>query len=184
METSTIASGLLRFRTLQWGHRLSAMETLEQLSKNVDKLSLQWGHRLSAMETWWRTQTAWSRRKCFNGATAFRRWKRALNGRRYAGRHHASMVPPPFGDGSSRGRAGWCRRAISFNGATAFRRWKPHPIPPVPCAYQCFNGATAFRRWKQLLMRPEGDFRSALQWGHRLSAMKTAWNRRLTAAQG
>ena len=39
-------------------------------------LALQWGHRLSAMETF-PAQTAvrqWS--SSFNGATAFRRWKR------------------------------------------------------------------------------------------------------------
>ena len=65
---------------LQWGHRLSAMET-----RSI---------RLSAVVRW-----------AFNGATAFRRWKR---------RH----VP---GSGLE----------ATFNGATAFRRWKRHLLPVV-----------------------------------------------------
>ena len=36
---------------LQWGHRLSAMETIVAGSRRSSMKSLQWGHRLSAMET-------------------------------------------------------------------------------------------------------------------------------------
>ena len=35
---------------LQWGHRLSAMESLSSASRLAGNSSLQWGHRLSAME--------------------------------------------------------------------------------------------------------------------------------------
>ena len=37
---------------LQWGHRLSAMETTQaELDAHEASTQLQWGHRLSAMET-------------------------------------------------------------------------------------------------------------------------------------
>ena len=38
-------------RLLQWGHRLSAMETPQSLARSITEAWLQWGHRLSAMET-------------------------------------------------------------------------------------------------------------------------------------
>ena len=92
---------------LQWGHRLSAMETsvwghrLSAMETGVGPIAivLQWGHRLSAMET--------HTRRASMGPPPF-----------------ASMGPPPFGDGNqpvpNRRRVCTC-----FNGATAFRRWKP-----------------------------------------------------------
>ena len=124
--------------------------------------SLQWGHRLSAMETSV-LHTPFSRRPslgyCFNGATAFRRWKPAQV-------RLASMGPPPFGDGNA--PLNMIRR---FNGATAFRRWKPLSFWPFTSASMgpppfgdgnrgasargmcgSFNGATAFRRWKRLFV--------------------------------
>ena len=87
-------------------------------------LVLQWGHRLSAMETatalgiWtpvrfpsmgpppfgdgnWRVRWGYGgKKRTFNGATAFRRWKHG-------------------------GNKECLRRDCAFNGATAFRRWKP-----------------------------------------------------------
>ena len=36
---------------LQWGHRLSAMETPQSKTGSYAGAWLQWGHRLSAMET-------------------------------------------------------------------------------------------------------------------------------------
>ena len=120
------------YRTgLQWGHRLSAMETRKRQHQIRSVVELQWCHRLSAMETRrstrWRTSGATS----FNGATAFRRWKlsftrcktpassvdlplqwghrlsametaRELHGKgRTCVPHRASMGPPPFGDGNT-----------------------------------------------------------------------------------
>ena len=174
METNMVNVGLGALVYLQWGHRLSAMETTGyDLEIEVDR-DLQWGHRLSAMETRngrGRTPT-WS--APFNGATAFRRWKRTR---------------------SARCRAG----CPSFNGATAFRRWKRGVRETrLAAAGVAFNGATAFRRWKLSSTRSKtirditpsmgpppfgdgnkhgitaSDFVSLiLQWGHRLSAMET-----------
>ena len=144
----------LRFHlsVLQWGHRLSAMETGLHVFRAVDgelpsmgpppfgdgnisfsielltpDTDLQWGHRLSAMETASLTRSFHRRPSTFNGATAFRRWK----------------------------------PAIVYDGRT----WSVYP----------FNGATAFRRWKLGLAVNETSRRYVLQWGHRLSAMET-WN--------
>ena len=183
---------------MQWGHRLSAMETTQARwqgrapdgasmgpppfgdgnkekwdADRAAREQLQWGHRLSAMETGIPPQDA-------------------------IGLRDASMGPPPFGDGNTclwrhRGPVGW-----SFNGATAFRRWKhgsdedhdddhDASMGPPPFgdgnptaggrsrrARSCFNGATAFRRWKLV---PTTGFQlkaiDRLQWGHRLSAMET-----------
>ena len=102
---SAMERGIRRFRTssstgLQWGHRLSAMERPRLMALLGSVISsLQWGHRLSAMESGIQHDRrgvlrdasmgpppfgdgkdpaggrgAWDR-SCFNGATAFRRWK-------------------------------------------------------------------------------------------------------------
>ena len=59
---------------LQWGHRLSAMETTAGIGLLAAGITLQWGHRLSAMETGPPARGA-AHPPAFNGATAFRRWK-------------------------------------------------------------------------------------------------------------
>ena len=64
-------SGLI----LQWGHRLSAMETDEEVWRRWKPINLQWGHRLSAMETGPGAGCHSVLHRSFNGATAFRRWK-------------------------------------------------------------------------------------------------------------
>ena len=96
---------------------------------------------------------------CFNGATAFRRWKPLR--RRVVARLRipASMEPPPFGDGNA-ARTG-----------------------SLPAPSSCFNGATAFRRWKPLRRRVKIQGRQLLQWSHRLSAMETVATGVMTAAQ-
>ena len=135
--------------------------------------SLQWGHRLSAMERGYGQHrpdihhrasmgpppfgdgkfTGFTRSPfitdCFNGATAFRRWK--------------AVLP----------RCAKPSRSC-FNGATAFRRWKVCRGTAPSCPRQGFNGATAFRRWKApgRTRRLRGVL--SLQWGHRLSAMESA----------
>ena len=111
---------------------------------------------------------------CFNGATAFRRWKRLIGlalssgsarlqwGHRLSAMETvsvaslakraggASMGPPPFGDGNLKVvRVGIYMR-------------------------RCFNGATAFRRWKRPERRDKHMGGYVLQWGHRLSAMETS----------
>ena len=158
---------------LQWGHRFSAMETLWEEGDETTLWLLQWGHRFSAMETVrangadavlirasmgpplfsdgdpgsarrWRTCTA-----CFNGATAFQRWRprtccrlcsrarllqwghrfsametpRHIDGRRLP--LLASMGPPLFSDGDLEHAAVSAHGLACFNGATAFQRWRP-----------------------------------------------------------
>ena len=65
-----------------------------------DHTPLQWGHRLSAMETRCPVRPSKSLSDCFNGATAFRRWKQAATDLKVANSSTASMGPPPFGDGN------------------------------------------------------------------------------------
>ena len=188
---------------LQWGHRLSAMERVAGTVYVCPKdATLQWGHRLSAMERqsrWLNGRPQWA---CFNGATAFRRWKGSRGLFCCYRTRNASMGPPPFGDGKSSGCSTSWGRCRCFNGATAFRRWKAEPNSPGAAPAPCFNGATAFRRWKvgwhmTALIRaseasmgppPFGDGKlalhhsvcecgKALQWGHRLSAMESCFMR-------
>ena len=62
---------------LQWGHRLSAVETSSILAPCSSSLVLlQWGHRLSAVETSLAQGAVLPWQSRFNGATAFRQWKR------------------------------------------------------------------------------------------------------------
>ena len=138
--------------TLQWGHRLSAMETLLRpgwesathlaasmgpppfgdgnavSGATVEEFErlLQWGHRLSAMEM---------------------TIVQAEVGRGYELQwgHRLSAM-----ETSKSGRA---RNITSsgFNGATAFRRWKQRLPAKSETPRLRFNGATAFRRWKRSL---------------------------------
>ena len=158
---------------LQWGHRLSAMETITErvaylaavhasmgpppfgdgnvavvVAPDASSRSLQWGHRLSAMETAPPRSARRPASPSFNGATAFRRWKLVLTRRLQL-------------------------QSRRFNGATAFRRWKPASVAATSGPPHGFNGATAFRRWKPLNGRATDRSISKLQWGHRLSAMET-----------
>ena len=138
---------------------------------------LQWGHRLSAMESTTNctpTPTAWA---SFNGATAFRRWKATYGrvGLRVRGRlqwgHRlsameilgdrlmllfagdASMEPPPFGDGDAALSWRGMRSSRCFNGAIAFRRWRSMwTSRPTWQRRRGFNGAIAFRRWRSLVI--------------------------------
>ena len=137
-------------RDLQWGHRLSAMET--RPTGATRRLRLPTFNGATAFRRWKRP-SYWPppcRLPTFNGATAFRRWKRARGlGRSTRGLilqwgHRLSametfdiagskdcvagpsMGPPPFGDGNKRTRLRPPATSVStFNGATAFRRWKP-----------------------------------------------------------
>ena len=111
---------------LQWGHRLSAMETAVMATAMAYPPSpLQWGHRLSAMETRGTASTGRPSSTCFNGATAFRRWKlaaatdddvQAVAELQWG--HRLSAMETRYAAGDAR------PRSTCFNGATAFRRWK------------------------------------------------------------
>ena len=135
---------------------------------------------------------------CFNGATAFRRWKLDLPVDQVLLAVGASMGPPPFGDGNVNGTAyrfsvravlQWGHRLSAMETGTDCARitadtWASMGPPPfgdgnahaLLAAHQIatgFNEATAFRRWKQQPCLRVLRFISALQWGHRLSAMET-----------
>ena len=132
---------------LQWGHRLSAMETMVVLLLLLATLLLQWGHRLSAMETMER------------------------GSRKPVPLLWASMGPPPFGDGNmgeqaiprTLGRLQWGHRlsametearcAMHFSSVSL--QWGHRLSAMETCLgtrgrifRPRFNGATAFRRWK------------------------------------
>ena len=142
-----IAQSVGAIHRLQWGHRLSAMETRSDSIVCPWRDWLQWGHRLSAMETSVIGLPYHRHGQGFNGATAFRRWKHKLAEAHALVAKAASMGPPPFGDGNmlARRRHRW---SCGFNGATAFRRWKLFDSVWGCLREQSFNGATAFRRWK------------------------------------
>ena len=166
-------SSLVGARTLQWGHRLSAMETGSCSGDSIVSLILQWGHRLSAMETSryqhgqsLRQRLQWGHRlsameTTFNGGDIFS-WFGLQWG------HRLSAMETSW----AWGLAAWTW--WSFNGATAFRRWKPaqHPVPRCAGAIPSM-GPPPFGdgNWTHR----ETDLRVTrdLQWGHRLSAMET-----------
>ena len=133
--------------------------------------SLQWGHRLSAVEITtgsgvrgrprgFNGATAFRRWKFidelrerveelgFNGATAFRRWKSPPVIARQQDKVPASMGPPPFGGGNrQRPAAGRCARY--------WLQWG-HRLSAVEI--------------RRRIASPSR--RDTLQWGHRLSAVE------------
>ena len=159
---------------LQWGHRLSVVETLAPyLCPLTFYTALQWGHPLSAVETKLPTSGNGMMLPSFNGATAFRWWKLGsqLPGRR---RGTASMGPPPFGGGNRKpdrqlGRWNmmlqWGHR-LSVVETTSRRHWNTK-------SPSSFNGATAFRWWKLADRNLVSNLALCLQWGHRLSVVET-----------
>ncbi len=156
---------------LQWGHRLSAMERwIIPTFPSIDP-TLQWGHRLSAMEIQYATIAA-QRIPALQWGHRLSAMERLMQQRRYLDVKHASMGPPPFGDGKRSVAPPVSGCCPCFNGATAFRRWKTVISWYCWSHLKCFNGATAFRRWKVGGGYPRWPYRGALQWGHRLSAME------------
>ena len=165
---------LLAVVQLQWGHRLSAMETYYQAPFFGYATQASMGPppfgdgNFSAL---WETS---SPRSCFNGATAFRRWKPVPETLIPFGGQVASMGPPPFGDGNMpdvmpeliwEHTLQWGHRLSAME--TIYH------VPQYPGKGFRFNGATAFRRWKRHSRFWAGDPDIKLQWGHRLSAMET-----------
>ena len=137
---------------------------------------LQWGHRLSAMETCSDRRRGRDSPPRFNGATAFQRWKHAPTAGAAEIVLHASMGPPPFSDGNAETPVSRQPSPGTFNGATAFQRWKPGNEPGEGHPRGAFNGATAFQRWKRVSALCSMSTPYSLQWGHRLSAMETRHN--------
>jgi hypothetical protein len=175
---------------LQWGHRLSTVETRytrrrlgrirptasmgpppfdggnPEILRGIQRVvrALQWGHRLSTVETG-KIQAADITRTCFNGATAFRRWKPDTRGAAWGGYGRpsrwnlvsgtkASMGPPPFDGGNPEILRGIQRvvRALQWG----------HRLSTVETRFS----SSGFSLW------------ATLQWGHRLSTVETL--RRMT----
>ena len=139
------------YLVLQWGHRLSAVETGMCVRYWKGRfLWLQWGHRLSAVET--------------------ARWHHALGDLRLA-----SMGPPPFGSGNSTIPPQVLDGIIGFNGATAFRQWKLPSITPRPSSVSRLQWGHRLSavETRTLVSRSYRFLQSLLQWGHRLSAVET-----------
>ena len=131
---------------LQWGQRLSALDTSPPSAWRSPPSPLQWGQRLSALDTRTRSRNLWATVR-FNGANAFQAEKEKERAEKEKGRRFASMGPTPFSVGYPGTTANCSRRSSSFNGANAFQRWIPsHPATPAPCRRR-FNGANAFQRW-------------------------------------
>ena len=134
---------------------------------------LQWGHRLSAMETSSTAIIGCSHPPPSMGPPPFGDGNKAIIPQMEFA-HSPSMGPPPFGDGNLGFKASERKRLNAFNGATAFRRWKPRVRLLSLGSTLSFNGATAFRRWKPSTSELPDVSVWTLQWGHRLSAMETA----------
>ena len=76
METIATTSAMTETHTfLQWGHGLSAMETITGMQSFLPARVLQWGHGLSAMETPGVSPGAFGPGISFNGAMAFQPWR-------------------------------------------------------------------------------------------------------------
>ena len=173
--------------------------------------TLQWGHRLSAMETVIQSlvpvRAGW---KPFNGATAFRRWKPRTP--MALGVLPPSMGPPPFGEkprtpmalslGYSRLQWGHRLSAMETFGPCLCLRVSQPSMGPPPFGDGTFvGGSVLFAVHPSMGPPPFGDGNTdylkspprcsmgpppfgdgnvicsylppLLQWGHRLSAMET-----------
>ena len=110
----------------------------------------------------------------FNGATAFRPWKRRCRQQREGHPLTPSMEPQPFGHGNFQEYKGPVPFRIAFNGATAFRPWKPSSsmgISQTMCCLQWSHSLSAMetpRTFGEALLD-----HMDLQWSHSLSAMET-----------
>ncbi len=192
-----VSSAPVDLTLLQWGHRLSPVETRtlrqpfatrpgfngatgfrrwkhgESTEAPVERRELQWGHRLSPVETagQWRTSRKLG---CFNGATGFRRWKPYHYWGSMGEVWPASMGPPAFAGGNQLFRRGiFAVPGLASMGPPAFAGGNGMAPTVRDGPVSSFNGATGFRRWKPLNRMANPRTRRRLQWGHRLSPVET-----------
>ena len=132
---------------LQWGYRLSAVETAKTVKTAVHMLELQWGHRLSAVETF-----LWNFPRLRDELLQWGHHLSAVEtSAAYPAGHRrlrASMGPPPFGSGNRATPSGLFRMALQL-------QWG-HRLSAVETVV--FDA----------MSRPFAE----LQWGHRLSAVE------------
>ena len=112
--------------------------------------ALQWSHGLSTVETWPKPTLRTPAMPCFNGATAFRPWKR----------------PRDRGTGAGLG---------CFNGATAFRPWKlAGTDADAAMVIHASMEPRPFDRGNLLVLMPMPLWSYMLQWSHGLSTVETS----------
>ncbi len=112
----------------------------------------------------------------FNGATAFRQWKRVCTAATAIAATTASMGPPPSGSGNF--SVSPCRKinSASFNGATAFRQWKLRgSLLRSSPARTASMGPPPFGSGNHTTSAGLSCDTQTLQWGHRLSAVETTF---------
>ncbi len=137
------------------------------------------------------------RAACFNGATAFRKWKQRAIASQRSGMEAlqwghrlsavetggpylravpqlpASMGPPPFGGGNGPLRGFRRRRTLGFNGATSFRWWKRLHSRPVRLRLCGASMGPPLSGGGNPRAMCVPDIATTLQWGHRLSKVET-----------
>ena len=158
---------------LQWGHRLSAVETEIGATAKGDVQMLQWGHRLSAVETRQAVgnagpggeQLQWGHRLSAVGTL--------LSGA--VGLHQAqpSMGPPPFGSGNRDRRNGQGGCSNASMGPPPFGSGNNNQAPLVSKPLLASMGPPPFGSGNMALRKTHPSSWRALQWGHRLSAVET-----------
>ena len=186
---NVIRDYLATIHTLQWGHRLSAMETTMLTVMNGSVRTLQWGHRLSAMETRLHPLV---RRIVIVAASMGPPPFGDGNVRLVAGKRlriHASMGPPPFGDGNDgpQNRRNSDRQASM--GPPPFGDGNVWPVADALRRNGASMGPPPFGDGNFLRFLEVSSIDASLQWGHRLSAMETGRKgedagRRTTASMG
>ncbi len=134
--------------------------------------ALQWGRRLSAVESSCSCEGIPDRLR-FNGAAAFRRWKGAHgDGTRWQ-LVDASMGPPPFGGGKIEFRDSWAWEIQASMGPPPFGGGKS-PAGDSPRQLSAASmGPPPFGGGKNS-SRVSVPSNSSLQWGRRLSAVERA----------
>ena len=133
---------------LQWGHRLSVVETTATLYHRRAFFYASMGPPPFGGGNAWRRRLYRVPLLSFNGATAFRWWKRCKGEARLPGRWH-------------------------FNGATAFRWWKRGMlIPGLQAGNHTSMGPPPFGGGNPRSLRTVWAM-THLQWGHRLSVVET-----------
>ena len=96
---------------------------LRRAARRAARARLQWGHRLSPVETWRQNSARRFLHWASMGPPAFAGGNRN-NAELWLGYRSASMGPPAFAGGNSFAMRKFGRISASFNGATGFRRWK------------------------------------------------------------
>ena len=190
--------GITLLTLLQWGHRLSVVETILSVNVQYRKQGASMGPPPFGGGNGWRLNRMSGCLLAFNGATAFRWWKLgqglepglrpfvpsmgpppsgggnylAVHCRRQGG--NPSMGPPPFGGGNRLLKAKDTISGLSLQ--WGHRLSVVETISKSWALCGCtppFNGATAFRWWKHQVIIYGSASRSYLQWGHRLSVVET-----------